>query len=1058
MESGIVTRYNASAGSGKTFKLAGVYLDHLFESPTNYRNILAVTFTNKAAAEMKERILNSLYELSVNIPSGHLNRLVKLTGKTEERIRSEAGRILRNILHDYSGFSVGTIDSFFQKILRSFARESGLHAGYNLVLDHSVVLSEAVDDVISGVENNSEMLSWLIRFSKHEISEGNSWNLKAKIGELGQEIFKEEFRLLTEQGRIIDEKSSLTDRLNDLYIFNRSFKNKLSEMASSALGILEKHGVDQDSLLGKSNSIKKFLGLSLNSVPEKIGNSMTIATEEKRYHSPKGDRTAVDMALADGLGEIIGEITHYYNSNITIYKSIRLVLSNIYTLGILNDISFRIRELLSSSNKFLLSDAGDLLRQIIGKDQTPFIYEKIGNRYNNFMIDEFQDTSLIQWENFHPLILNSISEGEHNLVVGDIKQAIYRWRNSDWTIFNGLHNQFHNESFGNETLDDNWRSAPNIIAFNNALFSTLPGLIEENPEIGGNVISDLYEGVRQNDPGRFSDGYIRMKQIVATDENHQNDIMLDEIPLLIEEIQDNGYSAGDIGILVRVNSEGQKIIDRLMRYAAEADGIKRKRYSYQVISQDSLFLKNSAAVKFIISTLQFMVDNNDKLAFSSMIHNYLATTGKSGGETRPYLLHSELPGDIGFLPAGYTEFLTKIIYFPLFDIVDRLIDFFDISSVKSAVPYITTLQDLILELSGKETNDIPVFLEWWENEGQKKSVSSSEQSDSIQLMTIHKSKGLQFKVVIVPFVNWGLDHGMKPVMWVYNDHEPFNNLGAMPVKYKKEIAETVFEDFYYRERTNVAIDRLNLLYVAFTRAEECLYGFIPTGKRKSDNIGAKIIDLFTCDHNSTESSVIFNQWDSEKMMFSFGQIPSTHPPRRTGNPENDLIITYRVSINDSRLRLKLHSKDYTDNENREKKINYGLVMHDIFSSINTPDDIEPSFDRAVKEGIISISERNYLIPEMKKMISKKPVAEWFTEDADVKSEADILLPGGDVRRPDRVIFYDNRVVVVDFKFGKENASHLNQVRLYMKLLNEMGYKSVDGYLWYVDRDKVVKLD
>ena len=444
MERGKVTRYNASAGSGKTFKLAGVYLDHLFESPTNYRNILAVTFTNKAAAEMKERILNSLYELSANMPSDYLEKIEQSTGKTEERIRSEAGRILRNILHDYSGFSVGTIDSFFQKILRSFARESGLHAGFNLVLDHSVVLSEAVDDVISGVENDSEMLSWLIRFSKHEISEGSSWNLKTKIGELGQEIFKEEFRLLTEQGKIVEEKSSLTDRLNSLYIFSNSFKKRLSEMASLALKILDKSGVDYDSLLGKSNSIKKFLMLSLNSVPEKIGNSMTIATEEKRYHSPKGDRTAVDMALADGLGEKIEEIAQYYNSNITLYKSIRLILSNLYTLGILNDISLRIRELLSNSNKFLLSDAGDLLRQIIGKDQTPFIYEKIGNRYNNFMIDEFQDTSLIQWENFYPFMLNIISEGENNLVVGDIKQAIYMWKNSDWTIFNDLHKQYHN--------------------------------------------------------------------------------------------------------------------------------------------------------------------------------------------------------------------------------------------------------------------------------------------------------------------------------------------------------------------------------------------------------------------------------------------------------------------------------------------------------------------------------------------------------------------------------------------------------------------------------------
>jgi ATP-dependent helicase/nuclease subunit A len=379
---------------------------------------------------------------------------------------------------------------------------------------------------------------------------------------------------------------------------------------------------------------------------------------------------------------------------------------------------------------------------------------------------------------------------------------------------------------------------------------------------------------------------------------------------------------------------------------------------------------------------------------------------------------------------------------PVFDIVDRLISYFKLGTFEAGIPFLNTLQDLVLDLSSSETNDIPFFLEWWFNEGYLKSVASPEQDDSIQLMTIHKSKGLQFKVVIVPFLSWNLGHGKNPVVWVYSESEPFNKLGAVPVRYKKEIAETHFKKYYDKEKLNVAIDKLNLLYVALTRSEECLYGFIPVSNRRDTSIGTMIGDAI---------------FDGEEE-YSFGSIPSTKAIDSDAAATDSVIIPYNVTISEERLRLRMNAGAYMlRGEDGNARVSYGLLMHDILSRVENSSNIETALMYSFNRGEISAEQKIELETRLKKRFENPVVKEWFSEKYESWIEQDIILPGGEIRRPDRVVFFDDYALVIDFKFGIESRSHFNQVQEYMGVVQVMTAKRVEGAIWYLDNDKIVKV-
>jgi ATP-dependent helicase/nuclease subunit A len=1061
MGQGTLTIYSASAGSGKTYKLTAIYLTNLFKSRYNYRKILAVTFTNKATAEMKSRILDHLHKLASGEKSDYLHGLMKETGKSEVKIREEAVEILNAILHDFSRFSISTIDSFFQKVLRAFAREAGLHSGFSIELDHSTILSEAVDEMIASAATYNQLKKWLITYALSNIDEEKSWNLKTGIIRLAEELFKEKYKILSIQERSkLEDKEFLTSYIERIRAISFGFEKRLSDYGKKADEIYALYNLSDDMFYRKGQGIPGFIK-ALNSGNIKDPNSYVreICSDPPRW-ATNGINSQLQLAISNGLDETLCQAIHYYDDNILIYHSASVVLSNIYALGILSDVLHNVHLITTSENSFLLSDAGEVLNLITKEDQSPFIYEKVGNRYENFMIDEFQDTSIIQWDNFRPLIENSMAEGNDNLVVGDVKQSIYRWRNSDWKILGkDLTDAVDNKRIFSEPLTTNWRSRSNIIRFNNSLFTIIPDQIDT--ALAGEAIpvsfKKLYVEAIQSDPSLNEGGYVRLEFIKNDNDKKWDKSVLEKLPEYIELLQDKGYKASDIGIIVRDGKEGCRVLNTLIDYNSKPD--LNPAYNFNAVSNDSLLLSNSPVIVFIIAAISVANDPHDYLSRAVMLRYYLTATGNENAEK--VSLQSNKLHEISrqYFPEGYEALFDRIRQIPLFEAIEAIINFFDLGEYSSNVPFLNTFQDYVVSFMGSKNADFQSFLDWWEETGRKKSVVLPGNQDAIRILTIHKSKGLEFKVVILPFLSWPLDHipSKQTILWVRPGSEPFNDLGVVPVKYSAELANTIFAADYADEKYSVYLDNINLLYVALTRAKDVLICFSIDNPRSENSIGGVLKNAFTNDHgeHSRDFLSISSIYDKDSRIFEYGQIPENKGGNALKN--NFISSDYRVSQKLESLRLKLHGENYFSSENEavRKKINYGKLMHEVFEGINTADDISTAIRKLVLEGKLAESESSDIERKIIEMVSLPVVADWFAADNKVMNEAGILLPSGVTRRPDRVVFRNGKTTIIDFKFGEENPHYAEQVDQYRSLLIDMGYGNIDAFIWYVDKNKIV---
>jgi ATP-dependent exoDNAse (exonuclease V) beta subunit len=1063
MGKGTLTIYSASAGSGKTHKLTGIYLATLFKSRYNYRKILAVTFTNKATAEMKSRILDNLHKLAVGEKSEYLNDLVKSTTKPEDWIRTEAMGILNSILHDFSRFSVSTIDSFFQKILRSFAREIGLPSGFNIELDHSAILSYAVDEMIASSADDIQLKNWLTTYAISNIDDEKSWNLKEGIIKLSEELFKEKFKILSNEERAnLRNKEFLLGYIAKIRSISSSFEKKMVEYGNSALMIFSTFELSDDMFYRKGQGVPGYIRtLAGGTVIMPNSYVREIMNDPPRWSTGAPASKLLD-AIDNGLESILRETINYYDRNIITYNSSRVVLSYIFALGILSDVLYNVHKITTSENIFLLSDAGEILNLITGSDQSPFIYEKVGNRYENYMIDEFQDTSIIQWNNFKPLIENSMAEGSDNLVVGDVKQSIYRWRNSDWQILGKtLDSQIDNDRIFSKPLTTNWRSRSNIIRFNNSLFTIIPSLIDQTLSNDSLPVSfkKLYSEAEQDDPGKKSGGYVRLEFIENDKEKKWKDKVLERIPGVIELCQDKGYNASEIGIIVRDGKEGALVLKSLIDYSNNCPDENRKKYNYNVVSNDSLLLSNSPVIKFIISVISVVNNPPDMISRAVMLRYYLLAKGDEDAENASLISKNLIEGSKVYFPEGYETFLEKVKQLPLFEAVESIIGFFRLGDYSFNVAYLNTFQDFIVSFTGNKNPDIQSFLDWWESTGTKKSVVLPGNQEAIRILTIHKSKGLEFRVVILPFLSWELDHlpSKQPFLWVRAREEPFNELGIVPVRYSKNLTGTIFSDYYKNEKYSVYLDNINLLYVAFTRAKDVIYGFSVSNPRSENSIAASLFNAIISETGMPETSGFkpSDFYDKENRVFEFGEVPE-HKKDTVDN----LSLTsseYKVSQSMGSLKLKLHGENYFSSENVElrEKINYGKLMHEVFEGIDTFADISFAVRKLVLEGKLPAEESAAIESRMNLLIKTPEVAEWFITGNEVLKEAGILLTTGNSRRPDRVVIKDGKAIIIDFKFGGENSIYIEQVNLYRSLLADMGYRNIEAYIWYVDKNKIV---
>jgi ATP-dependent exoDNAse (exonuclease V) beta subunit len=660
-----------------------------------------------------------------------------------------------------------------------------------------------------------------------------------------------------------------------------------------------------------------------------------------------------------------------------------------------------------------------------------------------------------------------MAQGFDNLVVGDIKQSIYRWRNSDWRTLRDLKKKIDNERYIDKPLKINWRSCQNIVSFNNALFSIIPPQLDKElsdytPETSfTELFSEAYQEMpEEKDKNKNRDnGYVRIEFLDNTDEELWEDRALSQLPAIIESVQDKGYNASDIGILVRNNREGAQVLKEIIEYSIKCPVEKKNRYNYNIVSNESLLLVNSPAINFIIAVLMVLDNPEDMVGRALMLRFYLLATDRDDAENVPLFSESLIEYSAGFFPPGYQDFLSNVRYLPLWNITEKTIDFFLLGNYSHNVAYLNSFQDIIIHFTAAGTPGILSFLEWWESEGNKKSILLPGQKDSIRVLTIHKSKGLEFGVVILPLLSWNMDH--KPfhsnILWTRPGSAPFNKLGIVPIRYKKDLSDTIFARHYFEERYSAYLDNVNLLYVALTRAKYAIFGFAPDKPKANNRLASIIREALNFNEKipGKPDPFLYNYFDKENKLFEFGVLPDGIKEKKSGTTLR--INDYRVSENTGSLKLKLHWENYftTNSSEARAMINYGKLMHEIFEEILTDENVDAAVRRKVLEGKIPENEESYIREKIIALISSPGIKEWFEKGNEVLNEATILMPGSSTKRPDRIILRDGRTIIIDFKFGNENPQYLNQIRHYRKILTDMGYTGVEAFLWYVDADKIV---
>ncbi len=978
--------YSASAGSGKTFRLTREYIRLLFKHEYAYRSILAVTFTNKATEEMKFRILEQL-NLLASSPgkSPYYADMASELGFSGEETAAAARNVLERIMNDYTAFSVSTIDRFFQRTMRAFARELGLYGSYSVDLDRQAVYSEGIDNVvdsIGGPDSDPALLGWLVEMAMDSFERGGKWNVKDFLKNSGTEIFSEEFRIKSggvPYDRVLP-KSSISIVHGRCGRIMQDFERKMSGSASEALSIISGGALAPEDFSGGSRSpfrkLRDIADGNLFEIPDAL--TARIDAPVDTWYTRTSPRKDDISAVYPSLSACLHGMKAYYDENHVLYNTAASVASELLRLGVVSDIASAIGGILKERNTVMLDDTNQALAGIISDDDTPFVYEKLGTRYDDFLLDEFQDTSRLQWHNFLPLVSNSVSQGGETLIVGDVKQSIYRWRSGDWRILGEeIKNRFPDSEY--ESLQENWRSCRNIVSFNNGFFTFAA------ERCGSMMLSDVYAGLRQEVPaarGRKADGGHVHVRFFSKDD----DASLPDECLLssIARLRGNGYAFSDITLLVRSNADGERAVELL------------KNNGIPVISEDSLLVGGSYSVRYIVDMLK-KTPPQDMSGLS---------------------LYAFCEASLSALPEETRVPDTAHIY---------------------------AFLDKVNEFVSSEGDDSRKFLSWWDAFSASLTVPAPENDYAVRVMTVHKSKGLDFKAVIVPYLEIPVYKASKK--WVKLRKEDFGAELLVPVVLGAKSEKTLFADEYREEAELSLVDNFNIAYVAFTRSVEELVLIC-------DPLSKGFLSKPSEPSRISEYLYAFcREKQGEGMSFDFGEWMQASGKSRQDRTENITLSEVRSSSYEDRLRLTYDSFDYfTDAPQRRGR---GKILHTIMSRIKSAEDIEDSLSRSMMEGDISRTEMPEYLEEIASAVASVEKYGWFTGKYDVLNEMEIIEPGGRISRPDRVLVSGNEAVAIDYKFGRQEAGHERQIRRYMSLLSSMGYLRVKGFLWYVEQGHIL---
>ena len=1072
----MLTIYRASAGTGKTHKLTGEYLQLLFSGQDMHARILSVTFTNKATEEMKNRIIKELYQLASGKKSNYLEQLTQNKPEKEQLIRNQARNILVRILHDYAAFNISTIDHFFQQTMRAFIREIGLQGNYRVEMDTDLVLSEAIDNLLSDLDkaDHKDLLEWLLRFSEDKVEKGENWDLRREIRTLSFELFKEKFKAYSDQvNKDIEDKESLAKYKNMLFAIIRSTETEAKKLGKEALAILVSHNLHPSDFKGGSRSpVFFFERLAKGVMKEPTASFKKLAEGSNACYTkktPTDKIQAIEQALQSGLAKCIEQIIHFFE-NLTDYYTAREISGNYYTLGILTDISRQIKNWREEKNRMLIADTTELLSRIIGDSDVPFIYEKTGTHIDHYMIDEFQDTSEMQWRNFRPLVKESLAYRYANLIVGDIKQSIYRFRNSDWTLLDEqVVHDFSTDEINDETLSENWRSHRNIVEFNNTFFTIVPTLLqqiynqgledsaltqEQRNMYAGKIISAYHRSVQKVSPlYQDKEGHVRIEFLPDEEGKSWKEEAMLRLPLLVEQLQENGFELRDIAVLVRTRAEGMQVANTLLTYK-ETHSAPDNPFSYDIISEDALMISNSSAVRFIVSLIQYINKPKDPVIAQFAQMAYIVMCQKKYAN----LENNQINIDISFL---FTEdILDKIKQLSrqsFYEMAEGIYRLFKSNVPDNELVFVQAFLDMVADSVEREPVDADRFLKWWKETGIRGKIATPDSQNAIRILTIHKSKGLGFKAVIIPFGDWDVDQKSGSIIWCHPEEKPFNQLQLVPVGYSKELNNTFFANDYYHEKLHAYIDNLNALYVAFTRAKEELIVFTPCNEAKRTKTISKLIwestqvsELDAVD-DSVELRRLIDGFRQDENIFEWGTWWQTS--REEQKLMNEILMNSLPTVlSDERIHLRLHRNGgFFDDEQRR----YGVLMHDLLSGIQIIDDVRTAVLNKQSAGEINKRESKEMIERLQKLLIQPEVKSWFDGSMQIMNEAEILFDNGKSCRPDRIMMANGQVIVVDYKFGEQkDLRNYFQIKRYQNLIKKMGYNDVKGYLWYVEQDEI----
>ena len=1072
-----LTVYKASAGSGKTFTLATEYIRLLVENPTSYRNILAVTFTNKATEEMKMRILSQLYGIWKQLPESadYMKVIQEKTGFGEELISERAGIALQNLLHNYNYFRVETIDTFFQSVLRNLARELELTTNLRIGLNDHQIEDIAVDQLIADLNTTDIVLQWIIRYIMESISDDRSWNVISKIKKFGCTIFQDRYKEVSDElSKKMQEPGFFEHYTTQLRELREAALEHMKQIGESFFDELEAEQLTIDDLSGKSRGIASFFNkLRRGEFDASIENA-TVANHLESYEKwctkthPKRDYI---YTLAQGsLGNILRYAVDERPRQWKLYKSADLTLRHLNQLRLLGSIEQKVRQLNADANRFLLSDTQQLLHALIGESDSPFIFEKIGTQLEHVMIDEFQDTSTVQWQNFCVLLAEAMShENTSNLIVGDVKQSIYRWRSGDWRLLNDIEQQFNSQQIDTRALDTNYRSQRNIIQFNNVFFrqaATLEYMAQK--ELNAAEAAQLekaYADVEQKIPaGKDPLGLVSIRLLPADD---YQTATLKQIAETIATLRAQGIPQKEIAILVRVN----QYIPTIARYFME------QMPEVTIVSDEAFRLDASNAVCLLVQALRLLTHPDDQLTKAAIVKNWHHDVlGEPAEDNR--LLLSTVDLDSG-LPEAFRNHREELTAMPLYDLVERLYDIFSLERLSEQSAYVCTFFDQLAAYVSENTADIFAFLNEWDETICKKTIQSDE-TEGVRILSIHKSKGLEYPYVIIPFCDWQLEKQNDNILWCKPAEEPFSDLPIAPIDYsQRQMMGTIYEHDYLQEHLQNTVDNLNLLYVAFTRACKGLYVF---GRRNAKNLRSTLIEQCLPLVAKELSDAIIEGMEDDKTALNFTYGTPASPRSDTSSitpqaspktknpflkPAEPLPVAFsyhesKVSFRQSNRSQAFIEGDDEEKAQRHRYIQAGSVLHEIFSTIRTVNDIPDALRRLQFEGVLYDEEMTAerITSMLKKRLENPRVADWFSPRWTLFNECTILsVENGEVKehRPDRVMTDGQEWIVVDFKFGSPKPEYHDQVREYMNLIQKMESVSSDkihGYLWYVYSNKI----